>query len=155
MTEQVPIVLSLMPRDRELIMELVAKISPPAEILTRYGLTAEGFKAKCKDRMFLAAFKETKRVWESDLNAAERVKKKAGLLLEDMLLGLYRRAQQPETGINAHRDAVETMAKLSDAWEPGKKQGNAAPASHVNITINGAPVITGATVEGEYKAVDK
>lgn len=145
--------MSLMPRDRELIMELVAKISPAAEILARYGLTAEQFKQKLNDRMFLAAFKETKRVWESDLNYSERVKKKAGLLLEDMLLGLYRKAQQPETSISAHRDAVETLAKLSDAWEPGKKQGAAAPASTVNITINGRSVLTGTTVEGQAEPV--
>lgn len=153
MTENVPMVMALAPRDRELIMELVAKISPASEVLARYHLTADQFKAKCRDRMFLAAFKETKRLWESDLNANERVKKKSGLLLEDLLLGLYQKASSNESSISAHRDAVETLAKLADAWEPGKKLGPQGPAQVVHISINGSKVALGETVEGEFKEV--
>ena len=115
-------------RDRELILELVAEISKPAEVLARYGLTAQGFALKCKDKMFISAYKEAKRQASSDLKVHERIKMKAAFLLEDQLLPLARAAGASGTSVASRRDVAETLAKLADAWEPGKKLGQQGPA---------------------------
>lgn len=123
-------------RDRELILELVAEISKPTEVLARYGLTAQQFAQKCKDKMFISAYKEAKRQASSDLRVHERIKMKAAFLLEDQLLPLARAAGASGTSVSSRRDVAETLAKLADAWEPAKRQNAAVPAQQVSIQIN-------------------
>jgi len=124
-------------RDRELILELVAGISTPAEVLARYSLSVEQFAKKCKDKMFISAYNEAKRQASSDLKVHERIKMKAAFLLEDQLLPLARAAGAAGTSVSSRRDVTETLAKLADAWEPAKaRKDGAAPAQQVNIQIN-------------------
>lgn len=134
--------------DSKLIWELVAEISKPSEILARYSITPQQFAEKQRNRMWVAAYREAKKLWKSDLNVQQRIKLKSALLLEDSLIQIAKIISTPEMSAAVKLDAAEVLGKLSDSWEPGKKQGVQQMAQNVTININGMPV-KGVRVVGE------
>lgn len=136
--------------DRELLMELVAGISKPSDVLARFGITPQDFAAKCRDPQFLATWREIKRTWGSDLNASERVRKISAFLLEDMVVDMVQAAKVGGVSPGVKRDAVEALAKISDNWEPAKHKKDGGQIQAVKISINfGQQPSQHATVEGE------
>jgi hypothetical protein len=141
--------------DRKLIMELVANISPANEILERYGLDKNKLLLKLQDPMFKAAWRETKAAWSSDMNVHERIRLKSAMLLEDSLVELARTVQNEHISPSVKRDAIETFARMADAWEPAKQKKDGPVAQSVKISINLGDrpveklVIEGSAIPGE------
>lgn len=120
--------------DARLIWELVANISPPREILKRHGLTVADLAAKKNDGMFIAAYKEAASVWKSDMNVQQRIKFKAGLLLEDSLQDLMVIIKDPNMAASLKMEATKQLGQLSQTINP--KQTVGTEGSQFKLTIN-------------------
>lgn len=119
--------------DARLIWDLVSNIKPGAEVLASYGLTAADLRAKSQNALWAGAFREAKRVWNSDMNAKTRIQLKAQFLLEDSLPTLFRIITTEGTSINSKLEAIEQLTKISTVTNVPKE--NATMEKH-NITIN-------------------
>lgn len=119
--------------DARLIWDLVSNIKPAADVLASYGLTSTDLKAKARNQLWVGAFREAKRVWNSDMNAKTRIQLKAQFMLEDSLLTLFNIIKQEGVSINAKLEAIEQLTKISTVTNVPKE--NATMEKH-NITIN-------------------
>ena len=127
--------------DGQLIFDLVSNMRPRAEVLASYGLTVADLQAKARNPLWAGAYRETERVWKSELSIERRIRLKAAFLLEDSLPTLFNIIRQDGIGINAKLEAIEQLTKISTVSNVPKE--NAATEKH-NITINiggGAPPI--------------
>lgn len=120
--------------DARLIWELVANITPPADVLVRYGLTPADLAAKKNDKMFVAAFKEAKALWASDLNVQQRIRIKAALLTEDTLMDIFMIAKNPDMNAQYRLEASKHLAAMGDALP--KKGGEGGGGAGFKLTIN-------------------
>lgn len=140
-------------RDARLALELVSGLSSVKDVLDRYGMTELELRQKLATPGFQALLKETRQAWQSDLNARERVKLKAALLVEDSLMSVFRVANDKDVGVTARLDAFKSLAKIASVDEADKQAGGGAGRFVLNINVPGvnAPV----TIDGvASKAVD-
>ena len=107
--------------DAQLIWELVAQISAPAA----------GLRAKMKDRMFRAAYREAQNLWNSDLNAEDRIKVKARAMVEDSLLTVFEILKASDTIPQLKLEAFEKLMKVGDLGPKKEKDGGTRPFSIV------------------------
>lgn len=119
--------------DARLIFDLVSNIRPRKEILDMHGLTVADLAAKAKSKLWAGAYRETERVWNSDMNAKTRIQLKAQFLLEDSLLTLFNIIKADGISINSKLEAIEQLTKISTVTNVPKE--NALMEKH-NITIN-------------------
>lgn len=120
--------------DARLIWEVVANISPLPDILNRYGLTQADFAKKLRAPLFQAAYKEVRQAWSSDLNVQQRVKLKAGLLLEDSLEDLMLIVKDPQMATQPKLDAIKQLTTIAQA--DGKNQKGEGGGSRFTVKIN-------------------
>jgi len=120
--------------DARLIWELVAKISPAADVLKRYGLTPQDLAAKKRDKMFVSAYKEAAALWHSDMNVQQRIKYKSGLLLEDSLPDLMMIIKDPNMAASLKMEATKQLGQLSQTINP--KSAGPNEGSGFKLTIN-------------------
>lgn len=99
--------------DSRLIADLVGNIRYQADVLKQYGLTPEDLAAKMLNPGFAAHYRETSRIWNSDLKTADRIRAKAAFLLEDSLPELSRIAKGGQMPIAAKLSAIEQLTKIS------------------------------------------
>lgn len=135
--------------DQRLIWELVANISPKADILKRHGLTPQEFGKKAKDKLWAGAYREAKTFWESNANVRERIRQKAGMLLEDSLMDILLIVKDPAMGAVHKLEATKQLGVLSGAAT--MKPATPGEGSGFKLTIN-IGGNKGATIEGEVVA---
>lgn len=142
-------------RDARLALELVSGLSSAQDVLKRYGLSEHELRALLCNPSFQALLKETRQAWQSDLNAKERVKLKAALLVEDSLMSVFRVAVDQQIGVTARLEAFKSLAKIASVDEAEKNQGGGGGRFVLNINVPGAaaPVtIDGTTVKADGEA---
>lgn len=100
--------------DGRIAWEIAAEIADVPTILTRYGISAEGFKRKLKDPMFRMAVREAKALWKSDLNVKERIRIKAAMLVEDSLLDVFAIIKNENMPAASKLEAFEKLMKTAD-----------------------------------------
>lgn len=132
--------------DQRLIWELVANISTVPDILKRHGLTVPELRSKQKDALFAAAYREAKSFWDSNPNVKERIRMKAGMLLEDSLEDILLIIKDPQMGAVHKLEATKQLGVLSGAATV--KPGVAGESSGFKLTIN-VGGNKGVTVEGQ------
>lgn len=118
----------------QLALELVAKLSPVAEVLSRHGLTPPQLRMLFNDPHFVGIYKETRARWHGDLNSQERMRAKAQMLAEDSIMDIYEIAVDPMANPSQRIDAHKHLASLGDLLP--KKDKDADIGGKVNITIN-------------------
>jgi hypothetical protein len=69
--------------------------------------------AKAHSPAWAAAYRETERLWKSDMNTQQRIRMKAAFLLEDSLLPLFNIIRNPEMGVTSKLAAIEQLTKIS------------------------------------------
>lgn len=127
-------------------MELVAKIQPPAEILARYGLTAADLRSKMRSSLWASAFREAKTLWESNANVRERIRYKAGMLLEDSLADIMCIIKNPEMAASLKLEATKQLGIFADV---GKQKTAGDVGSGFKLTINlGDNATKSVTIDG-------
>lgn len=100
--------------DGRIAWEIAAEIADVPTILTRYGITPQGFKNKLKDPMFRMAIREAKALWKSDLNVKERIRIKAAMLVEDSLLDVFAIIKNEQMPAASKLEAFEKLMKTAD-----------------------------------------
>lgn len=123
--------------DSRLIADLVANIRFQHDVLAQYGLTQEDLARKMLNPGFAAHFRETTRLWNSDLNTVERVRAKAAFILEDSLPVLGQIAKNPAAPATAKIAAMEQLAKISTVSHIPKDAGGTSEKHSITINIGG------------------
>lgn len=132
--------------DARLVSDLVGNIRYQKDVLAQYGLTEKDLARKLLNPGFAAHYRETARLWNSDMNTTERVRAKAAFILEDSLPELGRIAKNGQTPVNAKIAAIEQLAKISTVSHVPKDSGAASEKHSITINIGGdrQPVIINA-----------
>lgn len=129
--------------DSRLIADLVANIRFQTDVLKQYGLTENQLAAKMLNPAFAAHYRDTQRLWNSDMNAQERIRAKAAFLLEDSLPELSRIAKNPQAPVAAKLGAIEQLTKISTVAHVAKT-GDGDREQHkiiINIGTDKPPTI--------------
>lgn len=132
--------------DQRLIWELVSNISPVPDILKRHGLTVPELGAKRKNKIWVAAYHEAKAFWESNANVRERIRQKAGMLLEDSLMDILLIVKDPQMGAVHRLEATKQLGVLSGAATMKPATPGEGSGFKLTINIGGQK---GVTVEGQ------
>lgn len=119
--------------DGRLAMELVADLRERKDIAATYGLTLGQLKIKEKDPLFKSMLTEAKKLWTADASLQDRVRAKAGFLVEDMLLYMYELSHRADTPAPVKHDIFKSFAGLAQVKE-GPKEGDLS--SKFSVTIN-------------------
>jgi hypothetical protein len=123
--------------DSRLIADLVANIRKPEDILSSYGITQEQLAKKLLNPMFVQHFKDTQRLWNSDMNAQQRIRAKAAFILEDTLPQLHKIASGQQTPVNAKLAAIEQLTKISTVAHVPKEASAGGEKHSIVINIGG------------------
>lgn len=125
--------------------ELAANLRPAADVIKDAGLTTEHFKLLARTAQFKTVFGEAKRLWHADTNTTERIRAKALMALESMLIQVVRMVNDPETSAAAKLEGVKITTKLA-----GMEKQDTSPESgaRFSVTIN-LPGKGSTTIEAE------
>lgn len=119
--------------DARLIFDLVSNIRPKQEVLDQYKLTINDLAAKAHNPLWASAYRETEKLWKSDMNMAQRIRMKAAFLLEDSLIPLHRIIMADHMPVSAKLEAIKQLTSISTVANVPKE--SAAGEKH-NIVIN-------------------
>ncbi len=117
-----------------LALELAMNIKSPAAIAAEYGLSTSELSRRLKSEPQLAGqVTEYRKVWNHPMNAAERVRIKTAVLVEDGLPDLWALFTNTENNPNMRLDVHKHLTKLADV-EP-KREADNDIGSRFNVTI--------------------
>jgi hypothetical protein len=132
-----------------LALDLAMNIRAPADIADAYGMTPQELSDLIKsDAQLRLQIREYKQVWSNPMNAVERIRIKAAVMVEDSLLDLWKimtnEEQSPAVRLDTHRH----LSKLADV-EPRKDAGDQGPKFSVTINVPGTtePMTIDATLD--------
>jgi len=150
--ESVPVEPSSVPHEKvtyTLAAELAAKLYSVPEIMERFGLNKNQFTRIITDEHFQEVYREAKSIWSGTDNIKERIRKKAGLLLEDSILPVYSIIHNKELAPAARLDGFAKLVEIADMKAtPGNSAvGPAGEGFKLNITIGDTGQTV--TIEGE------
>jgi len=119
--------------DARLIFDLVANLRPKSAVLVQYGMTVQDLASKAQSPMWQAAYRETERLWKSEMNTAQRIRLKAAFLLEDSLVPLSQIVHSQNMPVSSKLQAIEQLTKISTVANVPK---DSATGERHSITIN-------------------
>lgn len=124
--------------DNQLILDLVARLRPPRDVLQRYGLSVDDLVAKARNPEWAARFREQSALWNSDVNLKERIRAKAAYLLEDSLVPLFAIISTPGASYASKLEAIEKLIKISTVANVPKDAPETAGGRQIAIHFGGA-----------------
>lgn len=142
--------LSLSDLRAQIAAELAAGLSDAEGIKERYGISEEQWEVMCANPAFRTMVTEALQTWAGDMNAGQRITKKAEIILEDSLPVLDSIAHSPSVAPAVRIEAIKQMESLT-----GRKTKEAAQSGgggfvlQINIG-NGAK---GVTIDGSSQKV--
>jgi len=116
-----------------LALDLAMGIKPVAALLDDYGLSAAQMRQRMADPNYQAQIREYRRIWSSPMNAAERVRIKTAVMVEDGLTDLWQIMTNAEMNPSVRLDAHKHLTRLADV-EPQRSAD--AGGSRFSVTIN-------------------
>lgn len=117
----------------QLALELATHLYEPVDVFRNHGLSKEDAKALLEDPQFRSMVREYRKLWNSPMNATERVRLKSAVMVEDGLLELHR-IFHDQTLVPAVRlDAFKQAVGLSDL---SPKQNAVSTGERFSLTIN-------------------
>jgi hypothetical protein len=140
--------------DSQLAMELAARLSPTSDILSRFNLSAEDFRAKAANPAFKQLYREAKAVWNSDANTKERIRIKSQMLVEDSLLLLYKMVHDADLSANARLDAFGKMAEMADVKPRKEAETGGGNGFHLTLNFGDTPMEITAQALPEEKQIE-
>lgn len=127
--------------DSRLAVELALKITDVPTLLERYGITPEQLKAKLKDPQFRSIVKQARTAWQSDLNVKERIRLKAGFLVEDSLLAMFGMIHSEAVAPPVRNDAFKSLARVAAVDAPENGKGGDGLRVVINFPSAGPPTL--------------
>ena len=124
-----------------LAMEIASGLAKPSEIFSRYGYTRQEASRMLQHPAFQQMLREAKANWSSDNNAEERIRLKAKLALEELLLPHFNLARSPDTPGAVRNEAMKTFERLSGLAATNAR-GETGPVGErfvVNINLGDTP----------------
>jgi hypothetical protein len=143
-------------RDSRLAAELVAKLRSREDVAEAYGLSEEQLLKKLREPGFKRILQDTREAWESDSNTRQRVRAKAGLLVEDALLDMYSIATDAEVNASTRVSSFDSLTRVADVSAPSKDGAGGGSGFKVIINLPDKDPIAivaqqAAELEGEYE----
>ena len=117
-----------------LAVELVAGLSTPTEIFARHNVPVEKIPGLLQSDIFLAMLKEAKNDWCGDHNADTRIRTKARIALEELLIPQFAMAQDKCTPAAARNEAAKFFKSLA-GMDKSESAGDGVEKFVVNITL--------------------
>lgn len=142
----------------QMALELVARLEPPEDVLTRYGVSGTEFAELCRSEMFRTMLREAQRFWHSAANSKGRIEAKARMCVEDSLHVLYSIAHDEDTTPPTRIDAVARLARIAGVDTPAQESAGTASGFRVNIYLGGEQPIsidTGTGSGGQENAMQE
>lgn len=132
-----------------LATELAQQLSPPSEVFARAGLSQDDALKLLNSPEFQAMLKAAKAEWNAVGSTPERIKLKAQMALEELMLPQFRMAMDPKTPATARNDAFKSFERLAEAGKSSDVGGGGGgPKFVLNINLGEAMQLTGTTIEG-------
>lgn len=119
----------------KLAREIAMGISELDDILKHHNLDRKGLDALMENSRFVAVLNAEIASWNSAVNTNERVKIKAGAMLEEWLPELYSRMNDRGEALNAKIEAGKLVERLAGMGSAAAKSNDSA-VDRVSITIN-------------------
>lgn len=118
-------------------MELAAGLSDEEGVRERYGLSEDEFRRLKAQPSFSAMYREAEAAFAGNVNAGNRITKKAELLLEEALPVIHRLMTSPEASTQTIIECVKQLTVLAGRNKvSGEKGAGAAGGFNVSIEIN-------------------
>lgn len=108
----------------QLANDLAIGLSTPAELCRTYGINNEQWDKLRNNDLFAAMVRDALQLYTGDVNAKERRKKKAEVLLEDTIPRLYHIAHNPEQPGATQVQAIKLMHELTKDDKEAGEGGN-------------------------------
>lgn len=121
--------------DARLIFDLVSNMQEQSKVIERYGITAEDLAAKVRNPAWAQAYAETKKVWNSDMNTAQRIRLKAAFLLEDSLPNLFAIIRDAKASVPNKLAAIEQLTRISTVNNVPKDSSGGGERHSITINI--------------------
>lgn len=119
----------------KLAAELAAELSPPEDVIARYGLTIAQFAQIAKNPQFKQILAEAKSIWQSDSNAKERIQAKAAHIVEDAMLEMSQIVHDRSKPVTARIDGFKHLSKMAKV-DGGRDDALVDVGSKFSIVIN-------------------
>ncbi len=131
-----------------LAMELASGLSEPSIVFERHGISEDQAKELLNNPHFQKLVKEAKAEWDADTNISERIKLKAQMALEELLLPTFTLAQDPRVPPPSRTDAVKLFERLSGVGKQSENDfGGGGPKFVLQLNL-GKQEDTTTTIEG-------
>jgi len=127
-----------------LVIELVAGLATPSEIFARHSIPPEQIPGLLRSDIFKSMLREAKAEWSGDHNADTRIRAKARIALEELLIPQFAMAQDKCIPAAARNDAVKLFKSLA-GMDKTELAGDGGERFVVNITL-GNPTSTPETI---------
>lgn len=129
----VPLSLDLL--NAQLASELAAGLSDVDSLCAKYGISEAQWKVLRVNPVFRNMVAEAIRVWRGDLNAGQRITKKAELVLEDAIPVLDEIAHSNSTAPAVRIEAIKQMESITGRKAKAEGKGGDGTGFTLNINI--------------------
>lgn len=116
-----------------LAMELASQLTPPMEVFRRHGLSEQDAKVLLKDEKFQQLLKQSKAEWNAESNTADRIRLKAQMCLEQLLMPMFQTASNPQVPVPARNETTKIIERIAGVSNKEDGGGNGAV---FKLTIN-------------------
>lgn len=141
--------LSLPPLDdldtqmRKVARDLAMGIYELKDILASNDVDVFAFDRWKAHPRFLEYLKQEREAWNSASNVSERTKLKAGIIMEEFMVGAHNELHDKKTPLNQRVELAKLLAKVAGMGEPKVGAGGGGSGFHlqINIAPGAAPVV--------------
>lgn len=117
-----------------LAFSLANRLNSIEEILVRFGLSSTQLAKLMGYPPFQRLVREAHAKWNSDMSTAERVRLKAQMALETVLLPIQQIANNAQAGHQSRIDAAKLLAGVA-GMSRSESAGNATPSFNLQINL--------------------
>jgi hypothetical protein len=119
-----------------LAYELAANLMTPSEVFQRFGLNKQQARAILANPQFRTLYAEAKVVWNSAESTKDRIRAKAGMMVEDSLLALWQILHDGEVAPPSRLAAFKEIVQVANLGPPRASEGPGESGPRFTLTIN-------------------
>lgn len=126
----------------QIAAELASGLATPASVCEQYGLSDAQWEVLRTNKAFRKMLTEALQVWRGDMNAGQRITKKAEIALEESIMVLDTLAHSTHVSPGDRIDAIKQLESLAQRKQKEGAVAGVGGGFSLNINIGGglAPV---------------